>query len=49
MFFLFILNAHLQVNPLGPYLSHSHHNRDPDAEKRGNRLSAAMIFSYHDT
>lgn len=40
------VHAHLQVDPVGPYLNRSHQYRDPRASERGNRLSAAMICSY---
>ena len=36
----------VRVDPDGAFLNRSHHTRDPAAAATGNRLSAAMIFSY---
>lgn len=38
----------VRVVPDGEFLAHSHFTRDPAARTTGNRLSAAMIFSFAD-
>ena len=38
----------VRVDPEGEFLNRSHFTRDPAADSIGNRLSAAMIFSFHE-
>ena len=38
----------VRVDPEGEFLNRSHFTRDPEAAPIGNRLSAAMIFSFNE-